>query len=131
MGCSYIQSRSCFRYDGGCTSFYSRGFFFLSYYFLSRGFSFLAFRDVFIYFVQSTGTFIAASRFAGATPPPAHVLSRSIGFQVSTHFTFYPNKLICTKLYDYQISHNPFHLKGIGQLLDGTFGSIVGNTASV
>lgn len=51
--------------------------------------------------VESTGTFIAASRFAGATPPPAHVLSRSIGFQ------------------------------GIGQLLDGLFGSIVGNTASV
>lgn len=51
--------------------------------------------------VESTGTFIAASRFAGATPPPAHVLSRSIGFQ------------------------------GIGQLLDGAFGSIVGSTASV
>ncbi|KAL8216153.1 hypothetical protein R6Q57_022990 [Mikania cordata] len=51
--------------------------------------------------VESTGTFYAASRFAGATPPPAHVISRSIGFQ------------------------------GIGQLLDGTFGSIVGNTASV
>ncbi|PWA61436.1 Xanthine/uracil/vitamin C permease [Artemisia annua] len=49
----------------------------------------------------STGTFFAASRFAGATPPPGHVLSRSIGFQ------------------------------GIGQLLDGTFGSIVGNAASV
>lgn len=51
--------------------------------------------------VESTGTFFAASRFAGATPPPAHVLSRSIGFQ------------------------------GIGQLLDGTFGSIVGTAASV
>ncbi|PWA48991.1 nucleobase-ascorbate transporter 3 [Artemisia annua] len=49
----------------------------------------------------STGTFFAASRFAGATPPPGHVLSRSIGFQ------------------------------GIGQLLDGTFGSNVGNAASV
>ncbi|KAJ0570816.1 putative xanthine/uracil/vitamin C permease [Helianthus annuus] len=51
--------------------------------------------------VESTGTFYAASRFAGATPPPAHVISRSIGFQ------------------------------GIGQLFDGMFGSIVGNTASV
>ncbi|XP_071702606.1 nucleobase-ascorbate transporter 3-like [Rutidosis leptorrhynchoides] len=51
--------------------------------------------------IESTGTFIAASRFAGATPPPAHVLSRSIGFQ------------------------------GFGHLLDGFFGSIVGNTASV
>ncbi|XP_071731462.1 nucleobase-ascorbate transporter 3-like [Rutidosis leptorrhynchoides] len=51
--------------------------------------------------VESTGTFIAASRFAGATPPPAHVLSRSIGLQ------------------------------GVGQLLDGIFGSIVGTNASV
>ncbi|KAK1433525.1 hypothetical protein QVD17_10436 [Tagetes erecta] len=51
--------------------------------------------------VESTGTFIAASRFAGATPPPAHVLSRSIGLQ------------------------------GVGQLLDGIFGSIAGTNASV
>nr|XP_043606790.1 nucleobase-ascorbate transporter 3-like [Erigeron canadensis] len=51
--------------------------------------------------VESTGTMYAASRFAGATPPPAHVISRSIGFQ------------------------------GIGQLLEGIFGSIVGTTASV
>ncbi|KAI7734113.1 hypothetical protein M8C21_024396 [Ambrosia artemisiifolia] len=51
--------------------------------------------------VESTGTLFAASRFSGATPPPAHVISRSIGFQ------------------------------GIGQLFDGVFGSIVGNTASV
>lgn len=51
--------------------------------------------------VESTGTFIAASRFAGATPPPAHVLSRSIGLQ------------------------------GVAQMLDGIFGSIVGTNASV
>ncbi|KAF5199561.1 Nucleobase-ascorbate transporter [Thalictrum thalictroides] len=31
---------------------------------------------------ESTGTFIAAARLAGATPPPTHVLSRSIGLQV-------------------------------------------------
>lgn len=51
--------------------------------------------------IESTGTFFAASRFAGATPPPAHVLTRSIGLQ------------------------------GIGQLLEGIFGSLVGTTASV
>ncbi|KAK3039366.1 hypothetical protein RJ639_027615 [Escallonia herrerae] len=45
---------------------------------------------------ESTGTFFAAARLAGATPPPAHVLSRSIGLQ------------------------------GVGQLLDGIFGSLVG-----
>jgi len=32
--------------------------------------------------MQSTGAFFAAARLSGATPPPAHVLSRSIGFQV-------------------------------------------------
>ncbi|KAK9270002.1 hypothetical protein L1049_025575 [Liquidambar formosana] len=50
---------------------------------------------------ESTGTFFAAARLAGATPPPAHVLSRSIGLQ------------------------------GIGLLLDGIFGTVVGTTASV
>ncbi|KAK4768711.1 hypothetical protein SAY87_003852 [Trapa incisa] len=51
--------------------------------------------------IESTGTFYAASRLAGATPPPAHVLSRSIG------------------------------LHGIGMLIEGIFGSVVGTTASV
>ncbi|PSS31390.1 Nucleobase-ascorbate transporter like [Actinidia chinensis var. chinensis] len=50
---------------------------------------------------ESTGTFYAAARLAGATAPPAHVLTRSIGLQ------------------------------GIGQLLDGIFGAAVGTTASV
>ncbi|KAL2459141.1 Nucleobase-ascorbate transporter 3 [Forsythia ovata] len=50
---------------------------------------------------ESTGTFYAASRLAGATAPPAHVLSRSIGLQ------------------------------GVGQLLEGIFGAAVGTTASV
>ncbi|GKV04705.1 hypothetical protein SLEP1_g16822 [Rubroshorea leprosula] len=51
--------------------------------------------------MQSTGAFFAAARLAGATPPPANVLSRSIGLQ------------------------------GIGMLLEGLFGSVVGTTASV
>lgn len=50
---------------------------------------------------ETTGTFYAAARLSGATPPPAHVLSRSIGWQ------------------------------GISMLLDGLFGTIVGTTASV
>ncbi|RVW50465.1 Nucleobase-ascorbate transporter 3 [Vitis vinifera] len=50
---------------------------------------------------ESTGTFFAAARLAGATPPPPHVLSRSIGLQ------------------------------GISLLLDGLFGTVVGTTASV
>lgn len=33
--------------------------------------------------VQSTGAYMAASRLAIATPPPAYVLSRGIGWQVS------------------------------------------------
>ncbi|KOM33757.1 hypothetical protein LR48_Vigan01g331300 [Vigna angularis] len=50
---------------------------------------------------ESTGAFFAAARLSGATPPPAHVLSRSIGFQ------------------------------GIGMLIEGIFGSVVGTTVSV
>jgi len=34
-------------------------------------------------FMQSTGAYKAASRLAIATPPPAYVLSRGIGWQVS------------------------------------------------
>ena len=33
--------------------------------------------------MQSTGAYKAASRLAIATPPPAYVLSRGIGWQVS------------------------------------------------
>uniref|UniRef100_A0A7N0SXN4 Nucleobase-ascorbate transporter 3 n=1 Tax=Kalanchoe fedtschenkoi TaxID=63787 RepID=A0A7N0SXN4_KALFE len=50
---------------------------------------------------ETTGTFYAAARLSGATPPPPHVLSRSIGLQ------------------------------GISMLLDGIFGAAVGTTASV
>ncbi|KAK7383093.1 hypothetical protein VNO78_28761 [Psophocarpus tetragonolobus] len=50
---------------------------------------------------ESTGAFFAAARLSGATPPPAHVLSRSIGMQ------------------------------GIGMLLEGIFGSVVGTTVSI
>ncbi|RWW11201.1 hypothetical protein BHE74_00016882 [Ensete ventricosum] len=32
--------------------------------------------------LQSTGAYKAAARLASATPPPAHVLSRGIGWQV-------------------------------------------------
>ncbi|KAL3514561.1 hypothetical protein ACH5RR_027278 [Cinchona calisaya] len=50
---------------------------------------------------ESTGAFYAAARLAGATPPPSHVVSQRIGLQ------------------------------GIGQLLDGLFGSLLGTAASV
>ncbi|KAK9748341.1 hypothetical protein RND81_02G050800 [Saponaria officinalis] len=50
---------------------------------------------------ETTGTFYASARLSGATPPPAHVLSRSIGLQ------------------------------GISMLLDGLFGTIVGTSATV
>ncbi|KAF2284888.1 hypothetical protein GH714_031947 [Hevea brasiliensis] len=52
-------------------------------------------------FQQSTGAYKAASRLAIATPPPAYVLSRGIGWQ------------------------------GIGVLLDGLFGTGTGSTVSV
>ncbi|KAH0455041.1 hypothetical protein IEQ34_016965 [Dendrobium chrysotoxum] len=50
---------------------------------------------------ESTGAHYGTSRLAGATPPPAHVLSRSIGLQ------------------------------GIGMLIEGIFGAVAGSTASV
>lgn len=50
---------------------------------------------------ESTGTYFAAARLSGSTPPPPHVISRSIGLQ------------------------------GLGMLIEGIFGSVVGTTASV
>ncbi|OIV91146.1 hypothetical protein TanjilG_30368 [Lupinus angustifolius] len=51
--------------------------------------------------IESTGAFIAASRFGSATPIPPSVLSRGVGWL------------------------------GIGTLLDGFFGTVTGSTASV
>ncbi|KAJ8545421.1 hypothetical protein K7X08_018004 [Anisodus acutangulus] len=51
--------------------------------------------------IESTGAYKAASRLASATPPPAHVLSRGIGWQ------------------------------GIGILFSGLFGTITGCTVSI
>ncbi|XP_047947848.1 nucleobase-ascorbate transporter 2 [Salvia hispanica] len=56
---------------------------------------------VLVSMIESTGAYKAASRLASATPPPAHVLSRGIGWQ------------------------------GIGILLDGMFGTVTGSTVSV
>ncbi|KAJ1689826.1 hypothetical protein LUZ63_013981 [Rhynchospora breviuscula] len=56
---------------------------------------------VFVSLIESTGAYKAAARLASATPPPAHVLSRGIGWQ------------------------------GIGILLAGLFGTATGSTVSV
>ncbi|KAJ0081062.1 hypothetical protein Patl1_10491 [Pistacia atlantica] len=56
---------------------------------------------VLVSLIESTGAYKAASRLASATPPPAHVLSRGIGWQ------------------------------GIGILLDGLFGTLTGSSVSV
>jgi len=87
--------------------------------------------------MQSTGTFFAAARLAGATSPPAHVLTRSIGLQVQivqkNSILIVPvseNWLIfCTVKYHLIMSH--FQLQGLGQLLDGIFGAAVGTAATV
>ncbi|KAG1364054.1 nucleobase-ascorbate transporter 6 [Cocos nucifera] len=55
----------------------------------------------FVALVESTGTFIAVSRYAGATPVPPSILSRGIGWQ------------------------------GVGILLDGVFGTANGSSVSV
>ncbi|GLT68324.1 hypothetical protein SLA2020_405700 [Shorea laevis] len=56
---------------------------------------------VFVSLIESTAAYKAASRLASATPPPAHVLSRGIGWQ------------------------------GIGILLNGMFGTVSGSSVSV
>ncbi|GAB2231327.1 hypothetical protein Droror1_Dr00010333 [Drosera rotundifolia] len=56
---------------------------------------------VMVSLIESTGGYKAAARFASATPPPAHVLSRGIGWQ------------------------------GIGTLLSGLFGTLSGSSVSM
>ncbi|XP_052735701.1 nucleobase-ascorbate transporter 1 isoform X3 [Vigna angularis] len=67
----------------------------------SAGHSFAMMSAVIVSMVESTGAYKAASRLAIATPPPAYVLSRGIGWQ------------------------------GIGILLDGLYGTGTGSTVSV
>ncbi|KAE9457931.1 hypothetical protein C3L33_10165, partial [Rhododendron williamsianum] len=67
----------------------------------SAGHSFAMMSAVLVSMVESTGAYKAASRLAIATPPPAYVLSRGIGWQ------------------------------GIGVMLDGLFGTLTGSTVSV
>ncbi|XP_028067957.1 nucleobase-ascorbate transporter 1-like isoform X1 [Camellia sinensis] len=67
----------------------------------SAGHSFAMMSAVLVSMVESTGAYMAASRLAIATPPPAYVLSRGIGWQ------------------------------GIGVLLDGLYGTCTGSTISV
>lgn len=45
--------------------------------------------------LQSTGAYKAASRLAIATPPPAYVLSRGIGWQVSWFDTTVAHAVMC------------------------------------
>ncbi|XP_020202602.1 nucleobase-ascorbate transporter 1 [Cajanus cajan] len=67
----------------------------------SAGHSFAMMSAVIVSMVESTGAYKAASRLAIATPPPAYVLSRGIGWQ------------------------------GIGVLLDGLYGTGTGSGVSV
>lgn len=65
------------------------------------GHSFGMMAAVMVSLIESTAAYKAASRLASATPPPAHVLSRGIGWQ------------------------------GIGILLNGMFGTLSGSSVSV
>ncbi|KAJ7960341.1 Nucleobase-ascorbate transporter [Quillaja saponaria] len=67
----------------------------------SAGHAFAMMSAVLVSMVESTGAYTAASRLAIATPPPAYVLSRGIGWQ------------------------------GIAILLDGLYGTGTGSTVSV
>jgi len=52
-------------------------------------------------FLQSTGAFIAVSRYASATPLPPSVLSRGVGWQVNTVFELqiFPRTNLFASLY--------------------------------
>lgn len=80
-------------------------------------------------FVQSTGAYMAASRLAIATPPPAYVLSRGIGWQVNIYISSFINKRNTLK----KLHNHTFFLyfQGIGVLLDGLFGTGTGSTVLV
>ncbi|XP_042417664.1 nucleobase-ascorbate transporter 2-like isoform X2 [Zingiber officinale] len=65
------------------------------------GHSFGMMTAVLVSMIESTGAYKAAARLASATPPPAYVLSRGIGWQ------------------------------GVGILVDGLFGTLTGSTVSV
>ncbi|XP_057866977.1 nucleobase-ascorbate transporter 2 [Cryptomeria japonica] len=67
----------------------------------NAGHTFGMMAPVLVSMIESTAAYLAASRLASATPPPAYVLSRGIGWQ------------------------------GIGILLDGLFGTGTGSTVSV
>ncbi|CAD5312321.1 unnamed protein product [Arabidopsis thaliana] len=80
----------------------------------------------FVSLVESTGTYIAVSRYASATPIPPSVLSRGIGWQVNTqkrlkYFSMASSKL--SLLMRFSV------FKGFGILLCGLFGA--GNATSV
>ena len=42
-----------------------------------------------LFSVQTTVTFFAAACLSGATPPPGHVLSRSVGWQVRVEIVYF------------------------------------------
>lgn len=65
--------------------------------------------------MQSTGAYKAASRLAIATPPPAYVLSRGIGWQVSWFHAFvvvakYKGGKWSLQNYEYEESNSGFEL---------------------
>ncbi|KAG5526307.1 hypothetical protein RHGRI_032552 [Rhododendron griersonianum] len=64
--------------------------------------------------IESTGAFIAAARFARATPPPPSIIGRGAGWLVASD-----------PVIDYYVSF------GVGLLLDGLFGTASGSTVSV
>ncbi|KAG6494301.1 hypothetical protein ZIOFF_049325 [Zingiber officinale] len=82
---------------------------------------------VLVSLVESTGAYKAASRLAIATPPPAYVLSRGIGWQVLIDFVYFDD-FVFNFCSSFSIHSSQ---QGIGVLLDGLFGTGTGSTVSV
>jgi hypothetical protein len=81
---------------------------------------------------QSTGTFIAASRFGSATPVPPSVLSRGVGWLVLCHyFMIYTSIISAFTYWELDSCVEVWWFQGVGTLLDGLFGAATGSAASV
>ncbi|XP_073032493.1 nucleobase-ascorbate transporter 6-like isoform X1 [Primulina eburnea] len=97
----------------------------------------------FVSLVESTGAFIAVSRYASATPMPHSVLSRGIGWQVIglkvIYFAFIDTAKISQDYefygylssFGYKITKWTVCFQGLGILFSGIFGTGNGSSVSI
>ena len=80
---------------------------------------------------QSSGTFIAVSRYASATMIPPSVLGRGIGWQVTDLIFVNQKHHFVTSFHGHNLVSLFEILQGIGTLLGAFFGTANGTAVSV